>query len=74
VHHRNDYLKILSYSLKEKVEDFMDKFICTICGHVYDPAHGEPGQNIPAGIAFEKLPPDWECPVCFSGKDKFEKV
>jgi rubredoxin len=52
----------------------MDKFICTICGHVYDPAHGEPGQNIPAGTPFEKLPPDWECPVCFSGKDKFEKI
>ena len=52
----------------------MDQFTCTTCGHVYDPAHGEPGQNIPAGTPFEKLPPDWECPVCFSGKDKFEKV
>jgi rubredoxin len=74
VHYRNDYLKTLSYSLKENVEDFMDRFTCTICGHIYDPAHGEPGQNIPAGIPFEKLPTDWSCPVCFSGKDKFEKV
>ncbi len=74
MHHRNDYLKTISYSLNEEVEVFMDRFIRTICGHVYDPVHGEPGQNIPAGTPFEKLPADWECPVCFSGKDKFEKV
>jgi rubredoxin len=34
----------------------------TECGHVHDPAVGEPEQGIPPGIAFEDLPEDWECP------------
>jgi rubredoxin len=53
---------------------FMDKYKCTICGHVYDPATGEPLQNILAGIAFEQLPGTWECPVCSAAKDQFRKV
>jgi rubredoxin len=61
--------------LKEFTEGFlMDKFQCTICGHVYDPATGEPLQNIPPGIAFEKIPSDWQCPICGASKDKFQKM
>jgi rubredoxin len=52
----------------------MDKFVCTICGHVYNPATGEPLQNIPPGIAFENIPLDWQCPICCAGKDKFRKM
>lgn len=49
----------------------MERFICTICGHVYDPEKGEPRQNIPPGTAFSNLPGDWLCPVCSAGKDAF---
>jgi rubredoxin len=61
--------------LKEVTEGLlMDTFVCTICGHVYNPATGEPLQNIPPGIAFENIPPDWQCPICCAGKDMFRKM
>ena len=49
----------------------MDKYVCTICGYVYDPSEGEEG--IPPGTPFEDLPDDWVCPLCGAGKDQFEK-
>lgn len=50
----------------------MQKYICTACDHIYDPAVGDEDSNIPAGTAFEDLPEDWECPVCGVGKEDFE--
>ena len=52
----------------------MDKYICTICGHTYDPAVGEEKQNITPGIAFEDLPEDWTCPNCDAPKSKFMEL
>lgn len=52
----------------------MDKYICSVCGHVYDPVVGNPKSNIKPGTAFEDLPADWKCPVCGSTKDKFRKA
>jgi len=49
----------------------MGKYICDVCGWVYDPQTGDPGNGIPPGTAFEDLPDDWVCPVCFVPKDKF---
>jgi len=51
----------------------MDKYVCTICGYVYDPAEGDSDNDIAAGTAFEDLPDDYECPVCGAGKEDFEK-
>jgi rubredoxin len=51
----------------------MDKYVCTVCGYVYDPANGDPESGIAAGTAFEDLPNDWICPICGAGKDAFEK-
>lgn len=50
------------------------KYVCSVCGTVYDPAVGDPEHGIPAGTAFEDLPADWKCPVCKQGKDKFNKA
>ena len=50
----------------------MQKWGCTICGYIYDPATGDQDHDIPAGIAFEDLPDDWVCPECGVGKDQFE--
>lgn len=52
----------------------MDKYICTVCDWVYDPAVGDPDNGIAPGTAFEDLPADWVCPVCGVGKDEFEKT
>ena len=50
----------------------MDKYVCTVCGYVYDPAVGDPENDIAAGTSFDDLPDDWVCPVCGAGKDQFE--
>jgi rubredoxin len=50
----------------------MEKYVCTVCGYVYDPAEGDLDGGIPAGTAFADLPEDWVCPVCGSEKDDFE--
>lgn len=51
----------------------MDKWMCTVCGYVYDPAVGDPANGVAAGTPFEQLPEDWVCPDCGVGKDMFEK-
>jgi len=47
------------------------KYVCDICGYVYDPAIGDPDNGIDPGTPFDKLPDDWVCPVCGAGKDVF---
>ena len=43
------------------------KWICSICGYIYDPAEHD-------GVAFEDLPADWKCPRCRQGKDKYNRA
>jgi rubredoxin len=50
----------------------LKKFICTVCGYVYDPANGDPDSGIAPGTPFEQIPEDWVCPVCGVSKDMFE--
>ncbi len=52
----------------------MDKYLCTVCGYVYDPAIGDPEHGQPPGTSFEALPDDWVCPECGVPKSDFEKV
>jgi len=52
----------------------MNKYRCEMCGWVYEPENGEPGQGIDPNTAFEDLPDDFECPVCGAGKDEFSEV
>lgn len=56
------------------VQETTGKYICSVCGYVYDPAIGDPEHGIPAGTAFEDLPDDWKCPRCKQSKDKFSKA
>ncbi len=51
----------------------MDKYVCSVCGYVYDPANGDPDNGIEPGTSFADLPNDWVCPVCGAAKDEFEK-
>lgn len=52
----------------------MDKYVCDLCGYVYDPALGDPDGGIAPGTAFEDIPDDWVCPLCGVGKESFTKV
>jgi len=58
---------LLIYGKEEQM-----KYICTICGWIYDPEIGDPDSGIDAGTKFEDIPDDWVCPECGVGKDGFE--
>jgi rubredoxin len=49
----------------------MKKYVCSVCGYVYDPASGDPDSGIAPGTAFEDIPDDWVCPVCGAAKSEF---
>jgi len=51
----------------------MDKYVCDVCGYVYDPEKGDPDNGIKPGVAFEDLPEDWVCPLCGAEKSDFSK-
>lgn len=51
----------------------MKKYVCNICGWVYDEAMGDPDNGIAPGTAFEDLPDDFVCPLCGVGKDDFSE-
>jgi len=51
----------------------VDKYVCTICGYVYDPEQGDPDNDVAPGTKWEDVPDNWECPVCGASKDDFEK-
>ena len=52
----------------------MNKYRCTVCGYIYDPANGDPEQGVKPGTSFADVPEDWTCPDCGVGKDMFEPV
>jgi rubredoxin len=51
----------------------MDKYVCLVCGYVYDPEQGDPDNSVAAGTAFADIPEDWVCPICSAPKDQFGK-
>jgi rubredoxin len=52
----------------------MKKYMCLICGHIYDEAFGDPDTGIPAGTKWEDVPPNWTCPDCGARKEDYELV
>jgi rubredoxin len=56
---------------KRERRSVMQKYVCEVCGYVYNPVKGDPDSDIPKGVHFEDLPEDWVCPICGSGKDVF---
>lgn len=50
----------------------MTKYVCTVCGYIYDPEKGEPDSGVAAGTSWEDVPDDFVCPLCGVGKDQFE--
>jgi flavin reductase (DIM6/NTAB) family NADH-FMN oxidoreductase RutF/rubredoxin len=57
----------------KKEEKNMDKYVCKVCGYVYDPKKGDPDNGVPPGTKFEDVPDTWVCPVCGASKKDFEK-
>ena len=49
------------------------KYVCEVCGYVYDEAVGDPENGVSAGTVWENVPNDWHCPLCAVGKEQFTK-
>jgi rubredoxin len=52
----------------------MKRFMCLLCGYIYDEVHGCPEEGIPPGTAWDDIPLTWRCPDCGAMKDDFEMV
>ena len=51
----------------------MKKYVCTVCGYVYDPEVGDEDHGVAPGTPFEDLDDEWVCPLCGVAKDMFEE-
>jgi rubredoxin len=54
--------------------DALKKYMCLICGFIYEEEFGLPDEGIPPGTTWDKVPPNWTCPECGARKDDFEMV
>ena len=52
----------------------MKRYLCVICGLIYDEAKGWPEENIAPGTRWEDVPDDWFCPDCGANKTMFSMV
>ena len=58
----------------ETVAPQTQKWICQLCGLIYDPAEGDPDSGIEPGTPFEDIPDDWMCPICGAEKADFRPL
>ena len=61
----------VTYQKEEIKGEKKMKYVCNVCGYVYDEEIGDPEHGIPAGTAWKDVKEDWVCPVCGVGKDQF---
>ena len=52
----------------------MKKYVCDVCGYIYDEEIGDPDNGVEAGKKWEDVPEDFLCPLCGVGKDEFSEV
>ena len=50
------------------------RYMCVVCGWIYDEAEGWPEDGIHPGTKWEDVPDDFECPDCGVGKEDFEML
>ena len=50
------------------------KYVCDICGYVYDPELGDPDNGVAPGTPWEEVPEDWTCPLCGVGDRKSTRL
>lgn len=51
----------------------MKRYICSVCGYVYEEKAGIPGAGIAPGTAWQALPTAWVCPLCGAPKSAFRE-
>ena len=48
------------------------KWVCALCGYIYDPAEGDPAHGVAPGTPWEQVPASWSCPLCGVDKGMFK--
>jgi rubredoxin len=48
------------------------KYVCVVCGFIYDEKLGDPENDIPPGTRWADVPDDWVCPDCGAAKVDFD--
>ncbi|GGI75865.1 hypothetical protein GCM10007966_00880 [Legionella impletisoli] len=66
--------KLDAFLQLEQIMESYKKFICVICGFIYDEEEGWPEDGIEPGTRWEDVPENWFCPDCGAGKEDFEMV
>jgi len=51
-----------------------ERWLCTVCGYIYDPEIGDPTQGVDPGTEFRDLPENWLCPQCGVDKESFDPI
>ena len=50
------------------------KYVCALCGYIYNPKKGDPENGISSGTDFEDIPEEWICPLCGALRDDFDSL
>jgi len=51
----------------------MKKYVCSVCGYVYEEAQGDPDNEIAPGTLWADVPETWVCPTCGVPKSEFNE-
>ncbi|MBR1440148.1 MAG: rubredoxin [Lachnospiraceae bacterium] len=49
------------------------KYVCNVCGFVYDEEAGDPDHGVAPGTKWADVPADYVCPLCGVSKEEFSE-
>jgi butyryl-CoA dehydrogenase len=64
-------MKKMKRAVPKKASPTWKLYVCSGCGYEYDPAQGDPENDVLSGTLLETLPDEWICPECGEEKDQF---
>ncbi|QAT42530.1 acyl-CoA dehydrogenase family protein [Aminipila luticellarii] len=67
-------MKKMKRSIPKNTAPAWKTYVCSGCGYEYNPAVGDPENDIRPGTTFDALPEEWICPDCGEAKDSFIEV
>lgn len=67
-------MKKMKRAVPKKVAPSWKRYVCNGCGYEYDPAVGDPDNDIQPETIFDSLPEEWICPECGEEKKNFIEV
>lgn len=57
--------------MTQDIDKPYQRYLCVVCGFIYDEAEGDPDGGLPPGTRYDDIPDDWECPDCGVSKADF---